>query len=237
MDRFVREIGIGVLLALAIGVAAAPAAARQDDSDEAEAAALAAAAEAEAALAEALANAHKAFGDRDYAGALELFLPLAEDGNAEAQTQLGLMYRTGLLGMADYDQAAMWFEAAVAQHHPDALFNLGLMYFQHELEPISGPVTRYALSEAAFVRFHEAARLGHADAQLYLGHMFAEGMGVDRDPIEAYKWYQLAAWQRNSLATSARDRLSGKLSSDELNQAKASARAFQTAAEASQPPG
>ena len=101
------------------------------------------------------------------------------------------------------------------------------MYFQHELRPPDGSTTRYAFSDAAFERFRAAAELGHADAQLYLGHMYAEGLSVMRDPIEAYKWYELAAWQRNSLATSARDRLSRKLSSDQLDQAKASAHAFQ----------
>lgn len=231
MDKFAHETIAALTVAMVISTASGPAQARQDSEVEAKAAELAAAAEAEAVEAAALANANEAFSNRDYAGALELFLPLAEAGNADAQTQLGLMYRTGLLGMPDYDQAALWLEAAVAQHHPEALFHLGLMYFQHELEPTSGRVTRYALSEAAFIRFHEAASLGHADAQLYLGHMFAEGMGVDRDPIEAYKWYQLSAWQRNSLATSARDQLSGKLSVDQLNQAKESARAFTVSTE------
>ncbi len=229
MHRFARETLTALLVATVIGAATAPAMARQDDDMAAKAAEQAAAAEAAAAVAQALANAQLAFGDRDYAGARELLLPLAENGNADAQTLIGFMYRTGLLGMIDYDQAALWFEAAVEQRHPSALFNLGLMYFQHELEPRDGRLTRYAFSDAAFARFHDAAILGHADAQLYVGHMYAEGMGVDRDPIEAYKWYQLSAWQRNSLATSARDALSGKLSSDQLHQAKESAKSFQVA--------
>jgi len=231
MNRFVRETLTALVVTTVIGTATVPAMARQDDDVEAKAAAQAAAAEAAAVIAEDLADARTAFGNRDYAGALELLLPLAENGNADAQTLVGFMYRTGLLGMADYDQAALWFEAAVEKQHPDALFNLGLMYFQHELEPTNGRLTRYAFSAAAFERFIDAATLGHADAQLYVGHMYAEGLGVDRDPIEAYKWYQLAAWQRNSLATSERDRLSGKLSPDELHQAKESARAFQVATE------
>jgi len=230
MVRFIRETLTALVVIMVTGALIAPALARQDDKAAARAA-QAAAEEAEAAVEHALANATAAFDDRDYANAHGLLLPLAEAGNADAQTLIGFMYRTGLLGMADYDQAAVWFEAAVEQQHPDALFNLGLMYFQHELELTDGRATRYAFSEAAFARFNDAAKLGHADAQLYLGHMYAEGMGVERDPIEAYKWYQIAAWQRNSLATSARDSLSANLSSDQLHEAKESARAYETATE------
>ena len=226
MDNFVRGTFAALLFTAVIGFGAWPALARQDDMAAARAAERAAATEAKAAQEKALADARAAFEQRDYASALDQLLPLAETGNPDAQNRVGALYRTGVLGIADYDQAAMWFEAAVAQHHPEALFNLGLMYFQHELRLRDGRKTRYAFSEAAFAHFHAAAELGHADAQLYVGHMYAEGLGVDRDPIEAYKWYQLSAWQRNSLATSARDRLSGKLSSDQIHQAKESARAF-----------
>lgn len=226
MRIFAFETFTALIVTVSIAIGGSSAMARPgDEADEIEAA-NAAAAEAEIAAAKGLNNARAAFDDRDYARALDLLLPLAEDGNADAQTLIGSMYRTGLLGMPDYDEAALWFEAAIEQQHPDALFNLGLMYFQHELLPPDGSATRYAFSEAAFTRFRQSAELGHSKAQLYLGHMYAEGLGVERDPIEAYKWYQLSAWQRNSLASSARDRLSGKLSSDQLDEAKASAQAF-----------
>lgn len=218
-----------MIVATAVGLAASPAAARPNDNAEIKAAERAAAAEAKAIEDQAMADARYAFEQRDYSGALEQLLPLAENGNPDAQNLVGSLYRTGVLGIADYDQAAQWFEAAVAQHHPDALYNLGLMYFQRELALRNGKATRYAYRHAAFSNFHEAASRGHADAQLYVGHMYAEGIGVDRDQIEAYKWYQLAAWQRNSLATSARDMLSGKLSSEQIHMAKQSARAFTVA--------
>lgn len=227
MEKFALETLRAFAVAALIVGAAASASARPGDEADKIAAARAAEAEAEAAATKAIDNARAAFDERDYANALELLLPLAEDGNAEAQTLIGVMYRTGLLGMPDHDEAALWFESAAQQGHADAYFNLGLMYFQHELLPPDGSATRYAFSDAAFGSFRQAAELGHAEAQLYLGHMYAEGLSVARDPIEAYKWYQLSAWQRNSLASSARDLLSSKLSPDQLDEAKASAHAFQ----------
>ena len=226
MHKFAVETLRTFAVAALIAGAASAASARPGDEADEIAAARAAAEAAEAAATESLNNARAAFDERDYANALELLLPLAESGNAEAQNLIGFMYRTGLLGMPDHDEAALWFEAAIEQGHADAFFNLGLMYFQHELLPPDGSATRYAFSDAAFSKFRQAAERGHSEAQLYLGHMYSEGLGVVRDPIEAYKWYQLSAWQRNSLASSARDRLSGKLSPDQLDQAKASALSF-----------
>ncbi len=179
-----------------------------------------------------LADAETAFSERDYATALDTLLPLAEAGNAEAQSRIGYMFRTGLLGIPDFDEAARWFEMAVAQDHPDALFNMGLMFFQFEVMPYDVPPTRYAVQEVAFQRFQAAADLGHAEAQLYLGHMYSEGIGVHADGVQAYKWYQLAAWQRNSLAVSARDSVASRITAAEIEIAKAEADSFQTAREA-----
>ena len=179
-----------------------------------------------------LADAETAFSERDYATALDTLLPLAEAGNAEAQSRIGYMFRTGLLGIPDFDEAARWFEMAVAQDHPDALFNMGLMFFQFEVMPYDVSPTRYAVQEVAFQRFQAAADLGHAEAQLYLGHMYSEGIGVHADGVQAYKWYQLAAWQRNSLAVSARDSVASRITAAEIEIAKAEADSFQTAREA-----
>ncbi|MDP6954047.1 MAG: hypothetical protein QGF53_14935 [Alphaproteobacteria bacterium] len=176
---------------------------------------------------EGLAEAHIAFDNRDYALALDLLLPLGEAGNAEAQTIVGEMFRTGLLGMPDFNEAAAWFEAAADQDYPDALFNLGLMYFQHETAPFGIEVTDHNLRMAAFEQFSRAGARGHIQAQLYLGHMHAEGVGVPRDRVEAYKWYQIAAWQRSSLAAAARDRLAADMTADQLDEAKRRARSFE----------
>lgn len=181
---------------------------------------------AEEELEAALATARGAFEDRDYATALKLLLPLGEAGSAEAQTLIGVMFRTGLLGLADHDEAAAWLEAAALQDYSEARFNLGLMYFQHETLPLGAEASPEEVNEAAFAQFARAAARGHPGAQLYLGHMYAEGTGVAPDPVEAYKWFQLAAWQRSSLAVGARDALAERLSADQLDEARQRAHAF-----------
>jgi len=167
-----------------------------------------------------------AFGERDYAETLDELLPLAQAGDGRAQTVIGIMYRTGLLGLPDHDEAAVWFEAAASHGDADAQYNLGLMYFQREIYAPGRPATPEALDAAAFEMFHDAAAQGHAEAQLYLGYLYQRGRGVDRDEVEAYKWFQVAAWQRNGLAASARDGLAASLDAVSIAEGKDRARAF-----------
>lgn len=175
---------------------------------------------------DALAPARAAFEDRDYAHALELALPLAEAGDARAQTLIGIMERSGLLGIVDAPEAVRWFGLAAGKGDPAAQFNLGLMYYEREAAPPEGVRTREDLYAAAAGKFRAAAEQGHAEAQLYLGYMVAEGLGVDRDPVEGYKWYQLAAWQRDDLAAAALDALGATLSAAQLENARAEASRF-----------
>jgi TPR repeat protein len=69
-----------------------------------------------------------AAGRGDYAAALRLWRPLADQGDAAAQYNLGLMYVDGH-GVAQDDAAAVsWFRKAADQGYADAQYNLGLMY-------------------------------------------------------------------------------------------------------------
>jgi TPR repeat protein len=58
----------------------------------------------------------------DYAKALRLIGPLANDGDASAQFNLGLMYATGQ-GVQQYNTAAaLWFRKAAEQGHALKLY-------------------------------------------------------------------------------------------------------------------
>ncbi len=64
----------------------------------------------------------------DYAAALREFRPLAEQGNAKAQYNLGLMYYNGEGVPQDYAEAVKWYRKAAEQGYAKAQNNLGLMY-------------------------------------------------------------------------------------------------------------
>ena len=64
----------------------------------------------------------------DYATVLREIKPLAEQGIASAQFNLGLMYFNGQGVPQDYKIAAKWYTLAAEQGHADAQSNLGVMY-------------------------------------------------------------------------------------------------------------
>jgi TPR repeat protein len=64
----------------------------------------------------------------DYAAALREILPLAQQGNATAQSFLGEMYSHGQGVPQDYAQAAHWYRQAATQGDPVSQNNLGVMY-------------------------------------------------------------------------------------------------------------
>ena len=63
----------------------------------------------------------------DFATALAEWKPLAEQGDASAQSNLGLMYFNGEGAIEDYKEAVKWFRLAAAQGNVSAQTSLGLM--------------------------------------------------------------------------------------------------------------
>ena len=64
----------------------------------------------------------------DYTQAARLFRPLAEQGVASAQFNLGVMYARGQGVPQDYQAALKWYRLAAEQGDASAQNNLGLMY-------------------------------------------------------------------------------------------------------------
>src|SRR5438046_987324 len=64
----------------------------------------------------------------DYATALSIFRPLAEQGNVTAQFDLGVMYANGHGVVQDHVEALSWYRLAADQRDPDAQNNIGELY-------------------------------------------------------------------------------------------------------------
>ena len=69
-------------------------------------------------------------GKGDVATALRLWIPLAEQGDAFAQFNLGLMYYTGRGVAQDYKTAVKWYALSAEQGNIKAQNYLGWMYDQ-----------------------------------------------------------------------------------------------------------
>jgi len=80
------------------------------------------------ALAGPLEDAYGAYERGDYATAVLLFRPLAEQGNAQAQAQLGFMFNAGRGVSQDYEQAAAWYRRSAEGGNAAGQYNLAVMY-------------------------------------------------------------------------------------------------------------
>ena len=75
-----------------------------------------------------LEDGYAAFAREDYANALKLLTPLADQGNVGAQTQLGMMYEHALGVPQDYAVALKLFRLSSEQGYFAAQYNLSAMY-------------------------------------------------------------------------------------------------------------
>ena len=73
-------------------------------------------------------DAWAAYRKGDYAQALKILKPLAAQGVAQAQSNLGLMYANGEGVTQDDKEAVKWYRLAAEQGYAEAQFNLGGMY-------------------------------------------------------------------------------------------------------------
>ena len=123
-----------------------------------------------------------AYEREDYTTALEIWLPLASEGNVGAQINVGLLYNLGFGVERDLAAAAHWYETAAAQGSELAQYNLGMLLVEG-----GDPSTLEGL-----VWLERSADRGLPQAQFELGSLICEGKGVPADPVRGVEWIYLA---------------------------------------------
>jgi len=157
-----------------------------------------------------------AYNQGDYATALKEWQPLAEQGEADAQVNLGLLYDFGKGVPQDYGQARDWYLKAADQGFADAQFNLGLLY-----DFGKGVPQDYGQARDWYLK---AAEQGHALAQANLGVMYWMGPGVLQDYVQAHMWAYLAAAQNQEIGTALRAALANDMTPEQIAEAQRLAR-------------
>jgi TPR repeat protein len=154
--------------------------------------------------------------EQDFAEAARWYEVLARQGDARAQTSLGLMYARGYGVERNMQTAHRWWSFAAAQNDPGAQFNLGLSYSRGE-----GVARDY---QRAAEWYNRAAVRGHVQAQRNLGLLLYEGKGVERDAVRAYYWLRLAELQGEETAREARGLVGRELNAEQIRDAESQAR-------------
>ena len=163
------------------------------------------------------------FGNKDvpinHSHAVAWYRKAAEQGDANAQYNLGVFYEKGLGVTKDLTQAVAWYRKAAEQGNALAQNNLGTMHRDG-----SGGLLQD--HEAAAKWYALAARQGNAWAQRNLYSMHRDAQVPQADLVQALAWINLAASQAQPHPDAAQERqeLSAKLSPAQVAEAQRLAR-------------
>lgn len=127
-----------------------------------------------------------------YQKALGMYTTLAENGNAKAQYNLGLMHLYGDGTKQNSAEALSWFKQSADAGFPEAQYRTGVMYFNGD-----GIAADY---DTAMSYYRKAAEQGHAKSMLNMGLIYLKGEIVPQDDAEAAKWLIAASQLGNGEA-------------------------------------
>jgi len=154
---------------------------------------------------------YESYNDGDYVTALQEWKPLAEQGYAFAQYNLGILYEYGNGVPKDYAEAVKWYRLSAEQSYAISQYSLGLMYSNGYgvLKDKAEAVKWWRLS----------AEQGYVYAQGMLGIMYELGEGVLKDDITAHMWYNIASGNGHKSAGDWRDGRAGFMSASDIKKA------------------
>ncbi|MDP8568910.1 tetratricopeptide repeat protein [Methylophilus aquaticus] len=144
------------------------------------------------AQANTLEEAKQKLSQKDYAAAHAIYLSLANQNDAKACYNLGLMSQNGDGVAKSMDEAVKWYTKSADLNYKEAQYTLGSLVFQRMIQSISYP--------QAVAYYAQAATQGHVKSQLNLGMLYLRGEVIAQDMPAAVKWLSLAASHNNSEA-------------------------------------
>jgi TPR repeat protein len=146
--------------------------------------------------------------NKDYDLALKWYQLAANQGDSDAQYNLGVLYDEGNGTAQDYKTALKWYQLAADQGHSYAQYNLGVLYDEGNVtaQDYRTALEWYQLSanqgdsdaqyyKTALKWYQLAADQGDSVAQYNMGVMYNNGNGTAQNYEVALRWFQLAADQ------------------------------------------
>jgi TPR repeat protein len=131
--------------------------------------------------------------DTNFFAAAEWLQKSAEQGYVSAQFLLAEMYNTGKLGDDQRSNCIPWYLKAAAQGNAEAKAEVGQLNVFY-------PKSELLKSVDNIKALQESAEQGNLRAQYQLAKRCQTGIGVTKDPAEAFKWMRMAS--QNNTASS-----------------------------------
>ena len=149
---------------------------------------------------------------QDMAEAAKWFERAANQGLAAAQYRLATQYEKGRGVKQDDRLAREWYEKAAQGGNVKAMHNLAVIHAEGR-----GTAQDFKTASGWFAK---AADYGLGDSQYNLAILNERGLGIPKNPVEAYKWLDIAARGGDEGAAAKRDALATELSAEDLARAK-----------------
>jgi len=131
-------------------------------------------------------DAFKAYDAGDFEAAVNIWRPMAEDGDARAQYWIGKLYTRGAGVAKDFAQARKWIEAAARQGHTKAEHGMGDIYRY-------GDGVRSDAS-TSFDWYMRAAKKGYALSELSLAELILSDENSSEERLRsAQEWLRSPA--------------------------------------------
>lgn len=163
---------------------------------------------------------------QDYEKAFKWFKKAGKKGDLKSLFYRGYMYHFGQGVSRNNKKAAKWFTKAAKQGHLPSQLMLGGLY-HYSTEGMKN-------DEEALKWYMRAAEQGEKTIQFLLAEMYLKGDGVPMDLISAYMWTSIATARVNPsdktiievMPAVFRKEFSGKLTPEQIYQAKSLAEAW-----------
>ena len=153
----------------------------------------------------------QAYDSADYETAYAEWQALADEGDADSQFGMGLLYANGFGVALNDDEALKWYRLAADQGHAEAQCNLGVMHANGWGVPMD--------DAEAFKWYRLAAEQGVTPAQISIAKMYESGFGVELDKVQAHMWFNIASELGDMNATDKRDSLARSMSGEQIAEA------------------
>lgn len=151
---------------------------------------------------------------RDTVTRIDELRPVAEQGSAEEQYNLGLQYEKAR--PRDHREAVRWYRMAAMQRHAGAFYRLCA------LSDMGRGIPQDYQEALRWCRL--AADHRHGAAMFLIATYYEKARGVPKDVVQAYQWYNLAAANGHEDGAKWRDRLARDMTPTQIAQAQFFAR-------------
>jgi len=185
---------------------------------------------------------------KDAAEGLRLIRLAADQGDPEAQRDMGKAWEFGWTGKEDLREALAWYQKSADNGDGDSQWRIGMAYVNgderkadpvqavewfrrsaesHNTQGMTSLAVMYATGEGvtqdwerARELYEEAAEGGEAHALLNLAGMYLRGEGVEVDPVHGYVLLSQAAQMGDEQAVSLKPLVAKELTVEQLAEAE-----------------